>query len=144
MRISTLMAVILTLVILNVEVRYNCEVRMSHIHFVCACDLIGHDPKAAIVFLFVSKPTGTDAHNLNANNDWHSCIFWSPVLWVSGPCLRFSLDCAPHVRPVPLVQSSSLELGTHRRCQSCHLERENYHGGRRWCLGDQRYFSDSR
>ena len=142
MRISTVMALILGLVFLNVEARYNCEVRISYIRFVCACDLISYDPKAAVVFLFVSKPS--DAPILKANNVWHPCIFWSLVLCVSGPCLRFSLNRAPHVRPVPLVQLSSLELGTHSRCQSCHLEQENYHGDRRWCLGNQRYIPDSR
>jgi hypothetical protein len=103
MRISTLISVILTLVILNVGARYNCGAHV-HIRFICGCDLMGHDPKAEVVFLFVSEPS--DAPNLKGklNGVWHSCIFWSLVLWVSSPCLRFSLDRAPHVRPVPLIQ----------------------------------------
>ncbi|KAI0278276.1 hypothetical protein BGY98DRAFT_1096840 [Russula aff. rugulosa BPL654] len=50
-RIFTLIAVILTLVGLD-TLRYNCEVRMFHICFICGCDLIGYDPKVEIVFQF--------------------------------------------------------------------------------------------
>ena len=142
-RISTLVTVILTLVDINVMARYNCEVRMFHIRFICGCDLIGHDPKVEIIFQFVSKPS--DATNLKGNNIWHSCLFWFLVLCVSNPCLRFSLDRAPHVRPVPLIQISSLELDTHKHCQFRHLEQEeDYHSDRRWRLGNQRYIPDSR
>jgi hypothetical protein len=56
-RIFTLVAVILTLVGENVVGRYNCEVRMFYICYICGCDLMAHDPKAEIVFQFVSKPS---------------------------------------------------------------------------------------
>jgi hypothetical protein len=75
--------------------------------------------------------------NLKGNNVRHSCFFWSLVLWVYIHCLRFALDRAPHVRPVPLIQPSSLELGTHRNCQSRHLgQEEDYHSDRRWRVGN--------
>ena len=78
------------------------------------------------------------------NNIWHSCIFWSLDIWVSGHCLRFSFDRAPYVRPVPLIQLSPLELSTYGLCQSCHLEQEeDYHSDRSWRLGNQRYIPDS-
>jgi hypothetical protein len=67
------------------------------------------------------------------------------VLCVSSPLLRFTFDRAPHVRPVPLIQLSSLELGTHGHCQSRHLEQEeDYHSDRSWRLGNQCYIPDSR
>ncbi len=118
------------------------------IWFICGCDLIGHDPKVEYIFQFVSKPSDTpnlDFSNLKENNVRHSCFFWSLVLCVSSPFLRFSLDRAPHVRPVPLIQPCSLELGTHRHCQSRHLEQEeDYHSDLSWRLGNQRYIPDSR
>ena len=56
-RIFTLIAVILSLVIFDVTTaRYNCEVRMFYICFICCCDLIAHDPKVENVFQQVSKP----------------------------------------------------------------------------------------
>jgi hypothetical protein len=135
-RISTLIAVILTLVGLN-TVRYNCEVRMFHICFICGCDLICYDWKVEIVFQFVSQPS--DAPNLKGNDGLALLltIFLSLALCISSCFLRFSLDRAPHVRPVPLIQLSSLELGTHGHCQSRRLEQEeDYHSDRRWRLGN--------
>jgi hypothetical protein len=55
-RIFTLIAVILTLVDIDDTARYNCEVRVIRICFICGGDLIGRDPKVKTVFLFVSKP----------------------------------------------------------------------------------------
>ena len=105
-------------------------------------------PKAKTVFLLVSKPSDApnlDAPNLKGNNVWHSCFFWSLVLWVYSYCLRFPFDCAPHVRPVPLIQLFSLELSTHGNCQSRHLEEEDdYNCDRNWRLGNQRFIPDTR
>ena len=52
-------------------------------------------------------------HPISKGNDvWHSSFTWSLALWVYGHYLRFSLNRAPHVRPVSLIQLSSPELGT--------------------------------
>jgi hypothetical protein len=107
--------------------------------------LIGYDPKVEIVFQFVSKPS--DAPNLKGNDGLALLltIFLSLVLCISSCFLRFSLDRAPHVRPVPLIQLFPLGLGTHGHCQSRHLEQEeDYHSDCRWRLGNQRYIPDSR
>ena len=55
-RIFTVIAVTQILVGLDVTARYNCEVCMFDICFICGCDLIGHDPKVETVFELVSKP----------------------------------------------------------------------------------------
>jgi hypothetical protein len=55
-RVFTLIAVILTVVGIDVTARYNCEVRMILTCFICGGDLIGHVPKANTDFLLVSKP----------------------------------------------------------------------------------------
>jgi hypothetical protein len=57
MRISTLIAIILLLIIVDDEARYSCEVRMFYICFRCGSNLIAHDPKVEFVFLLVSKPS---------------------------------------------------------------------------------------
>jgi hypothetical protein len=72
-RISTLIAVILTLVNLNYTGRYNCEVRMFYICFICGCDLTGHDPKVEAVLQFVSKPFY--APNLKGNKCLEFLLF---------------------------------------------------------------------
>jgi hypothetical protein len=112
-------------------------VRVSHVCFVCAQVLIVHDtvvPKVETVFLVVS---GT--------SDDPSLYVLTPFLdlWVLGDYRRFSLDCAPHVRP-PIRRSDRLPKLINTR-QSRHLEREQ---GRdsvsNWRMGDQRYILHSR
>ena len=56
-RISTLVAVILVLVGVDVTVPSNCVVRMF-IYVICGCDLIVHDLKLETMFQLVSKPSG--------------------------------------------------------------------------------------
>ena len=60
---------------------------------------------------------------LRENTVWHSSFSGSLARWVSSRCLRFSLDRAPHVRPVPYFPP---ELGTYwpgyRQCR--YLEQE--------------------
>jgi hypothetical protein len=49
------MAIIICLFGLDVAGQYNCQVRVSHVCFICAHFLMVHDPEVEIVFQLVSS-----------------------------------------------------------------------------------------
>ena len=71
---------------------------------------------------------------------WHRC-FCFPDIWEYDYFCFFSLDCGPHVRPVPRF----VGLTAHGHRQRRHLEsEEDYYCDSNWRLGDQRHILHSR